>query len=328
MGLGYALSEIRKHGADAQWWRKRFLTHVVGRYFSDVNPPACDRLVDQDWDNVVLLDACRYDLYESVLADHDLPGDLGERRSCASGTPAYLARNFGEDTFHDVVYVTANPYVATELDPDTFHAVDHVWRDGWNDDLGTVMPDVMCERALACAERYPDKRLVVHFNQPHVPFVGEYRLEGRGMEGIRSRALDSAAPDPRTRGRTPFEQLGAGEVDRESVWRAYRSNLEVAMDAVETLLSAFDGRTVVTADHGNALGERAWPFPIRIYGHPLGILVPALTRVPWHVVSDGDRKETTAEPPVYEEGAVEGSADEGTVDENVADRLRDLGYAE
>jgi len=326
MVLRYALSEIRKHSTDTQWWRKRFLTHVVARYFTDLRPRPCDRLCEQDWDNVLLLDACRYDLYESVVAGRDPPGTVGKRRSCASGTPAYLAENFAAGNHHDVVYVTANPYVATELDTDVFHAVDHVWRDGWDDERGTVMPDTMRERALSAAGRYPDKRLVVHFNQPHVPFVGDVRLEGRGMGGIRHRALEDKWPDPSGRGRTPFEQLGAGEVSKDRVWRAYRSNLEVALPAVEALLSELDGRTAVTADHGNALGERAWPFPIRVYGHPLGIHVPALTDVPWHVVDQGIRKRTTSEPP---EGTSSPNGPVGeAVDETVQERLQRLGYTE
>lgn len=319
MGLRYALSEIRTHGTDTEWWRKRFLSHVVARYFTRVNPRSCDRLVDRDWDNVLLLDACRFDLYESVVGDGDHPGTLEQRRSCASGTPAYLRENFASGTFHDLVYVTANPYVATEVDAETFHAVDHVWRDGWDDELGTVLPETMRERALAAAERYPDKRLLVHFNQPHIPFVGEERLAGRGMAGIRQRALGRAGPDPGKRGRTPFEQLGAGEVGRDDVWAAYRSNLELAMPAVTDLMSELEGLTAVTADHGNALGERAWPFPLRVYGHPLGVHIPVLVEVPWHTVQQGDRKQIVADPPA--------TARE-TVDEDIENRLQQLGYVQ
>ncbi len=319
MDLRYAAAEIRKHGTDGQWWRKRFLSRVVSTYFTDVNRPPSDPLTTLDWDNVVLLDACRFDLFREVFEDDPLPGTLDSRRSAEAGTPGYLAENFAGDTFHDVVYVTANPYVDTELPEDTFHAVDPVWKDGWDDELDTVRPEVVRDRALEAAETYPDKRLIVHFNQPHAPFVGETRLESRGMDAIRQTALGEDGPDPRNRRRTPFEMLGAGEVTYDEVWVAYRSNLEVAFPAVRTLLDELEGLTAVTADHGNAMGERAWPFPLRVYGHPLGILIPALTEVPWHTFQNGDRKETTAEAP---------EARDRVVDEETNERLRMLGYAE
>lgn len=321
MNLRYAVEEVREHGADREWWRKRFLTHVAGRYYRRFPPAGRSRVVDREWDTLLLLDACRYDLFEETLRDHPLPGELSMRRSMESGTPGYLAENFAGGTFHDVVYVTANPYVDTELPPGTFHEVVPVWRDGWDEELATVTPERMAEAARQADAEHPDKRLVVHFNQPHTPFIGEERIEGRGMANLRARAVGG---ERTTDARTPFERLGAGELDRETVWRAYRSNLERVLPVVESLLEEFEGLTAVTSDHGNALGERAWPFPVRVYGHPLGVLIPALIEVPWLAHRNGPRRETVAEPPVQSEGE-EGGDGPG---EEVRDRLRDLGYAE
>lgn len=320
MDVRHAVREIRRRGTDLQWWRKRFLTHVVSRYY-EAFPPERSHLVDRDWDNVLLLDACRYDLFAEVSGSFDLPGDLSRRRSAESGTPGYLRENFAGGQFHDVVYVTANPYVNTVLPDDTFHDVVPVWRDGWDETEQTVLPEAVLDAALAADDIYPDKRLLVHFNQPHVPFVGEYRLGDRRWSAIRREALGKAERDPRERNPTPFEMLAAGEVAAEDVWRAYRSNLERVLPAVEELLAAFRGRTCVTSDHGNALGEYARPFPIRVYGHPLGILIPALVDVPWFVSETSPRKDVVAEPPRRD------SSDED-VDEGTRERLRMLGYAE
>lgn len=321
MDVGYALREIREHGRDTQWWRKRFLTHVVSRYY-DAFPPERTRIVDLDWDNLLLLDACRYDLFAEVLETHGLPGELSLRKSSESGTPGYLEQNFEGETFHDIVYVTANPYVNTNLPDETFHEVVPVWRDGWDETEQTVRPETMLDAALNANERFPDKRLVVHFNQPHVPFIGDVRLGERKVSAIRRQALGEDHFDARERNRTPFEMLGAGEVSHDEVWAAYRSNLELALPAVENLLEELPGRNVVTADHGNALGEWAKPFPIRVYGHPLGILIPALIDVPWLAYENGERKTIREEPP-----QVTGTGDE-SVDEGTKDRLRMLGYAE
>ena len=111
--------------------------------------------------------------------------------------------------------------------------------------------------------------------------------------------------------------MAASPADDETLRKAYRDTLEIALEALESRLDAFDGRTVITADHGEVLGERLAPIPVRWYGHPGGIYVPELVEVPWHVVSAGPRRHTTADPPV-------GVADAD--DEDVTESLRALGY--
>lgn len=317
MNFRYALSEIQKHGDDWTWWRKRFLTHVVSRYFTGLGRPNADPVVKTGWDHLVILDACRYDLFEEVYKDNPLPGSLDRRTSVQSGTPGFLAENFSDGTFHDIVYVTGNPYVNTDLPEGTFHAVESVWKDGWDDDRQTVTPETMAERTLDLAEQYPDKRVITHFLQPHAPFVGDIRLGNRNTFAIREQALGDEAATQRHR--TPFEMLEAGEASREEVWEAYHSNLEYAWPAVRHLLKELDGRIAVTSDHGNAMGERAWPFPIRVYGHPLGVLIPVLTEVPWLTHQNGERRSVMAEDP---------KRSDHEVSEETNERLRMLGYAE
>lgn len=317
MDIRHAFSEIKKHGSDRTWWRKRFLTHVVSRYFTGPGRPDSDPITEREWDNLIILDACRHDLFAEVFEKNHLPGELTKRTSVQSGTPGFLAETFDDEQLHDVVYVTGNPYVNTDLPNDTFHAVESVWKDGWDDELQTIHPETMADRTLGIADEYPNKRIISHFLQPHTPFVGEQTLGQRDTFAIREQALGNS--EATNRHRTPFEMLNAGEVTRDEVWTAYRSNLEFAWPAVNRLLEELPGLTAVTSDHGNALGERAWPFPIRVYGHPLGILIPALTDVPWLTHTNGERKTVRADPP---------KSDHQELDEATNERLRMLGYAE
>ena len=105
------------------------------------------------------------------------------------------------------------------------------------------------------------------------------------------------------------DALRKGKIDRERYWSAYRDNLRAVLDDVELLLSNLDAETVVlTADHGDALGE--WG----IYDHPVGCLHPAVSKVPW--------VETTAEDTGDYEPSDVREGDETSVE----DRLRSLGY--
>jgi hypothetical protein len=50
---------------------------------------------------------------------------------------------------------------------------------------------------------------------------------------------------------------------------------------------------VVTADHGEMFGERAWPFPTRRVGHWGYVRTTELVTVPWFVAEHDGRKTVT-----------------------------------
>jgi hypothetical protein len=100
----------------------------------------------------------------------------------------------------------------------------------------------------------------------------------------------------------------------------YNENLEIAFEYVTELLNEVDGRVIISADHGNMIGERQGPLPTkRHYGHPWGVYTTELVNVPWHVIDDGERREVLKEPP-----ATVGK--KGQPDELVEQRLQTLGY--
>ena len=266
------------------------------------------RVIEEDWDNLVILDACRFDMFE---AQNHIPGDPQRRRSLGSESWEYLRANFAGGEFHDTVYVTANPY-ATKLPDGTFHAVIDLLEDGWDAEHRTVLPETMVAAAQRAAEQYPNKRLIVHFMQPHYPFIGDAgrRFEHAGFG-------QSPTGDESDTKRHVWGSLGHGRIRKSHVWEAYRENLDIVLPHVEALLESLSGKSVVTADHGNLLGERTRPLPVRGYGHPRGLDAPELRTVPWLVVEGEDRRSVVAEPPVDTAGPNEAVVEQ---------RLEALGY--
>ena len=264
---------------------------------------------DEDWDNLLILDACRYDMFARCA---ELPGRLEHRESNGSATTEFLRANLDGHDLRDTVYVTANPQLYRNRDSIdvTFHDVIQVWQeDGWDDKHGTVLPETVTAYALRAAREYPDKRLMVHYMQPHYPFIGSEtdfdmgHLTGTRQENVWNQLL-----------------LGTLDAEPDDIWRIYEANLERALPYVRTLMENLDGKTVVTADHGNMVGERASPLPIQEWGHPRGIYTAELVQVPWLIYTNGPRREICFEDP---------TAGNKEVDEDVVtDRLRNLGYAE
>lgn len=283
---------------------RRYYRMRNGRY----NEDGVD-VLEENWDNLIILDACRYDLFEDL---HGLDGKLYRKESKASNTIGFLQANFAGRELTDTVYVTANPQyerISNKVRAD-FHAVVNVWKDDtWDGTTQTVLPDVMTDKVRRIAEEYPQKRLLAHYNQPHIPFLGEVGTEHFDMEEIVDHKL-------------PFWQqpmANVWEISDETIWRAYSENLEVTLPHIERLLEELPGRTVVTSDHGNMIGDRAQPIPIAEYGHPAGIFALELVAVPWLVNDYRSRKDV-------KRGRPEVATDSAESNEDIADRLKYLGY--
>ena len=274
-------------------------------------------VVERDWDNLIVLDACRADSFRERAT---LPGETGERTCVAATTDEFVRENFGDGTFHDTVYVTANPRVNVNATPDSFHDIVDVWEHGWDETVQTVRPETMTDAVLAAADDYPDKRIVAHYVQPHAPFVGPTadRIPAHSTQSDH-RAL-ARGGDPDGDSANVWQLLESGAVDHETVVAAYEENVDLAVGETERLLSSLTGRTAVTADHATLLGERVPPLFDRTYGHPVEIYPPALVTVPWHVAETDERKQVRAEPPT------ERTADRQRGEDVVEDRLSDLGY--
>lgn len=275
------------------------LKHVAKRlnyyYFQYHGPPDSDDLMAADWDTAIILDACRYDVFAEECT---LDGNLSKAISPATNSHGFISETFKGETFHDTVYVTGNPFT-TILEDDTFHDVklDEAW-DGRSEE---APPERITTAAIDAHREHPDKRIIVHYMTPHSPYIAD------GYEHVDD-AIGSWQSVNYLQG-TTWDEVRA----------AYRANLRLVLEHVEELLESIEGKVVVTADHGQILGERTRPIPVRVYGHPARYYVSGVLDVPWFEIKKGERRDVQAELPV-------GSID---VDEETRERrLQALGYVE
>lgn len=300
----------------------RALAHpaLVRRYVGDRlverlqgGPPSDPGIsvLDAEWDTLVLLDACRYDVFEEV---NDIPGELSCKRSRGSTTYEFLEENFDGRRATDTVYISANAVVGDCHDYLDVYKLVGLWgdlgdgdhRDDDTNPASLTDPEPVVEEALRANREWPKKRLVVHFLQPHTPFV----------------VKDGEPLPPGSVYRT-FQGARAGTVTPEEVRAVYAENVEYVLQYVAQLVAELDGKTVVTADHGELLGEGI-PFHLRVahprwgvtqlsnfdYGHYGGVRVPELVDVPWLEPEWTERRDIVeAEESLgveMNEGAIEG----------------------
>lgn len=317
--ISYAARELAAHADDRDWWHSRIVHRINGpvqRRVVDTHRPGIDVLA-ADWDVLVVLDGCRADLFEEVVSvdtDHSSPYDSYQRvRSRASQTAEWLRTTFPQ-TYGDIVYIAGNPMVSM-VKPESFHHLVESWRDGVDPELNTIAAPQVTGDALAAREQHSQKRLVVHYMQPHYPFVGFPDLHFSTFEVFHEVGVELAGDD---RASSVWDALGKGLVEHREVWHGYRANLQYVLSELERLLGEFeDERVVVTSDHGNLLGERLWPVPVREYGHPPGLRTSGLIEVPWAVLK-GENRPTITTGPVQSAS----TADE----EQIGERLAALGY--
>lgn len=250
---------------------------------------------DREWDICCILDACRADTYQEVDEDAD------EYWSVASSSKYWLERTFGDRDTSSVGYISANPFAAgldenqfgySHLEPVTMtsHGIE------------TVDPETLRDHAVSAWRQRDDlgiDQLVVHFMQPHVPFRSKPEWFGQllGTE---------------TWGSHLAYRVGNGEIKRSDWMDAYRDNLAWVLDeGVHPMTDLVDGTVGITADHGNALGE--WG----LFGHPRGVAVPAVRKVPWQTL-EASRIRDDFEP--VELGS------QTLTDEQTREQLEALGY--
>lgn len=260
-------------------------------------------IYESDWDLMIALDACRPDLMAEVAAEYDFV-DEETAVSVGSATEEWIEKTFIEayrEEIRETVYVTGNPHSSEGLDGPQFRHLEEVWAHSWDDDLGSVRAETVTDYAIAAGREFDPDRLLVHYMQPHHPFVPTPELnEGIGF-------------DPDTEYDHIWQKLRHGDISREAVWEGYVENLRYVLDSVATLLDNVDAETaVITSDHGNAMGEYG------IYGHPMYVPIDALKRVPYCRTTARD---TGDRIPDCELSGV-GSETDDAVDE----RLQDLGY--
>ncbi len=128
-----------------------------------------------DFDTLIILDACRYDVFSQIYEPY-FSGVLLKVRSRASCTRDWLRETWTED-YKDITYISCNQFMASQdykhpsqYEPrHKFKRIIDVWKEG-------LMPENIEKYALTTPGRK-----VLHYNFPHKPYYGKIRtldLEG------------------------------------------------------------------------------------------------------------------------------------------------------
>ena len=276
-------------------------------------------IYEEDWDLLIILNACRVDALEGVTSEYYFIARTETRWSVGSHSHEWLAQTFSEDYANEIAntaYVSGNghtheTFVEREYPPDEtvpfcwpnwrtagtedFSQLDMLWETAHQDEL-EVPPRAITDRTVEVARESDYDRLIAHYMQPHIPYIAGALAEDRSPTDIEAKG---------------WKLLESGDADHDEVWQLYEDNLRLVLDEVELLLENVDAeKVVVTADHGNAFGEYT------VHGHPEGMLLPCVKTVPWVETSARDTGGFTPSGDYLDD--VERT--------DIEDHLQDLGY--
>ncbi len=279
--MGKIIDSLRRNFQNIYWWRDNILYFFLKLF----DRGGGVRVLEEDWDSLIILDCCRYDFFEMVYEERGMKGDLKLIESIGTWTVEFLKENF-RNRCDDIVYVTANPYVDKYLEG-KFYKIVPVWKYGWSKKYNTVPPWEVYSYALKTLKRYGDRRLIVHFIQPHHPYL-TLNCKDELLDKIRRSVLYDEK-SRRATGKSLTEIYSTDiyiKYSSDRIKDAYLENLRIVMPYVESLLNTLPGTTVVTSDHGESFGDRIHPLiPIRFYGHGFTRL-KSLIEVPWLTVEE------------------------------------------
>jgi hypothetical protein len=190
--------------------------------------------------------------------------------------------------------------------PEELGSLEHVWKyvQEGEGDWATTIPEehlhgraparTLTDRAISVGRDHDFNRLILHYTQPHHPYISTAMKEGRMLHDYEE---------------NPFAYIQRTG-DRQTAFDAYLDELRYVLDDVEVLLENLDAENVViSSDHGEAFGEYG------TYIHHAGSLHPKIRYVPWAETTAADTGAYTPET-----NPVESS------EQSVDEALEALGY--
>jgi hypothetical protein len=345
-GVGAAASRFLK------WRFKRSQKKAVlttrsltfGQYYDKLYDKPVDQrelihsLVAEDEFVLIVLDACRYDYFNRVYSEY-LEGELRKTWSSGNRTPRWIPNTWSEK--YDLTYIAGAPWMSDfkfgekrfDYRPsEHFDTIVPVWRDHWDENRFTTDPKAITETSLNHLSFDEPSRLVVHCMQPHEPYIanesGNYADEPvtplwKQGDHHENHPVDRITDNQKSLPRYSIsEQIADGILTYSELRSMYEWNLRAVLGEVQQILKHIDPntRTVITADHGELLGEKSF-LDKKLIGHP-DRTHWILREVPWFEVDPAMLKGETFDGEISSEPTTPPDDIEGVQ----KDRLRQLGY--
>ncbi len=248
-------------------------------------------ILKQDWDILIILDACRYDMFKEVYKKYFNNYELKKAISPATWTMEWFNKIFGDRFFDEIIYISANWFINPIGEVSfknrcsgrqSFDGRKHFFRVLNSKDIHPLSINKIFHKAYL---RYPNKRFILHYWQPHRPYItvgDNIKLKEEAKKTSPFHYLKALIPtfciwkakrllkvSPTLKIEKIFFEKG-----REGVIDVYKKEIELALRCIKILVDSINVNWLITSDHG----ERFY-HPI-LWDHG-GRRDKEVTEVPW-----------------------------------------------
>jgi len=279
--------------------------------------PIGENIFERDWDLLIILDTCRVSSLNSLSDAQPWLDSAEPMQSVGSMSAEWMLNTFTEEYLDDIkntAFVSGNIW-SHRIFVEKFHTHNNHnyniinrgipdWNpvssenfahyetvsaiENQNDRLhpqNEAIPHILTDRAISVGRNKRFDRLIVHYTLPHLTFIAD-ALEWEFGELCTSELMSGPS---HTRKLKPeelsYRPVEKGEVSPKIVRDHYLNNLRLALDYVKILINNIEApTTIISADHGEALGEA------RIWGHPYAYPFGSVKTVPWVELSAEDQQ--------------------------------------
>jgi hypothetical protein len=241
--------EIIRDAIIRRWAR---IQYEIKTMFEPKQKPKILDFIKNEKFALIILDSCRYDIFSEEVEEF-LEGDLEHVYTHKTYTIQYFKETW-DGSHQDLTYFTGLPaptdYAFKQKGIDftpSRHIGQfvHLWDDCENKELGAVPPEFITSKVL----KNKTPHMIIHYVQPHAPYIGDYRLRDNNNQDFEENTNEI------------YEKIGRHSkkdkvISDSELRRAYRSNLQRVLKAVRQLVINLDRPIIITADHGEMLGEK------------------------------------------------------------------------
>lgn len=273
-------------------------------------------ILQRDWDVLLIIDSCRYDYFKETYTEIFAGNGVKLKKliSPATWTGAWVAEIFYGEKLDDTIFISAHRWINSK-GPSTeqvrvfserlkygkrirgldatkiFDKVIDVWSFGYNERIRAIDPDIMTSETIKTIEKNPHSHIITQYYQIHEPYIyysddQPARRKKISFENLNN-FIGTIVSDEvlcklrEMTGRIPVNAMSYYylKYGKEGIKKGYKEDLKLMFQYVKEIVDAFpDKKIVVTADHGERLGERG------DFGHS-GQRDKEVIEVPWLEVS-------------------------------------------
>jgi len=278
--------------------------------------PVGTNILDEEWDLAIVLDSCRVDQLEKFVQNWHIPVVKNESiLSVGSMSAEWYLNTFDQSRKSEIencILISGNSW-SDNIFKHKFHQHSNhhfqrilrgfpKWRPVSADDFkyyecvtssqypeelihpqGSQIPHIITDRAINAGRKISADRMIVHYMLPHTPHISR-AVEWKGVDTNIKKMMSGNFKIKRELFdyERSWKPALSGEFNLEKLQVSYEKNLDLVMNYVEILLQNIDAKkTIITADHGEAMEPPIW-------GHPYGLPWPSVKRVPWFEVRATD----------------------------------------